>query len=93
MRYILIFSIECGKIKSAKTYKNYSLWLDKIKNDGSRQVVFLDEIPWLDTPRSHFKSALESFWNNWGCHRNNLMFIVCGSASSYFDHDIWTYSK
>lgn len=57
-------------------------WLEKV-DDGSRQVVFLDELPWLDTPRSHFKSALESFWNNWGCHRNNLMFIVCGSASSW----------
>lgn len=56
------------------------MWLEKI-DDGSRQIVFLDELPWLDTPRSHFKSALESFWNNWGCHRNNLMFIVCGSAS------------
>ena len=58
------------------------MWLEKI-DDGSRQIVFLDELPWLDTPRSHFKSALESFWNNWGCHRNNLMFIVCGSASSW----------
>ena len=57
-------------------------WLEKT-NDGSRQVVFLDELPWLDTPRSHFKSALEGFWNNWGCHRNNLMLIVCGSASSW----------
>ena len=57
-------------------------WLEKI-DDGTRQVVFLDELPWLDTPRSHFKTALESFWNNWGCHRNNLMFIVCGSASSW----------
>ena len=57
-------------------------WLEKV-DDGTRQIVFLDELPWLDTPKSHFKSALESFWNNWGCHRNNLMFIVCGSASSW----------
>ncbi len=57
-------------------------WLEEI-DDGSRQVVFLDELPWLDTPRSYFVSALESFWNNWGCHRDNLMLIVCGSASSW----------
>lgn len=56
-------------------------WLEEI-DDGSRQVVFLDELPWLDTPRSHFVSALESFWNNWGCHRDNLMLIVCGSSCS-----------
>ena len=50
---------------------------------GKRQVVFLDELPWLDTPRSGFITAFESFWNNWGCHRRNLMVIVCGSASSW----------
>lgn len=53
------------------------------KDDGSRQVVFLDELPWLDTPRSGFITALEGFWNNWCCNRHNLMLIVCGSASSW----------
>ena len=55
----------------------------KLKDDGSRQVVFLDELPWMDTPRSGFVTALESFWNNWGCLRKNLMLIVCGSTSSW----------
>ncbi|MBQ8162021.1 MAG: ATP-binding protein [Clostridia bacterium] len=53
------------------------------KDDGSRQVVFLDELPWMDTPRSGFLTALEGFWNSWGCLRKNLMLIVCGSASSW----------
>jgi len=57
-------------------------WLDKV-NDGQKQVVFLDELPWMDTPRSGFITALEAFWNTWGCHRKNLMLIVCGSASSW----------
>lgn len=52
-------------------------------DDGSRQVVFLDELPWLDTPRSGFMTAFEGFWNTWGCHRDNLMVIVCGSANSW----------
>lgn len=47
-----------------------------------RQVVFLDELPWLDTPRSGFITALEAFWNGWACHRN-LMLVVCGSANSW----------
>ena len=50
---------------------------------GARQLVFIDELPWLDTPRSNFIMALESFWNNWGCHRKNLMLVVCGSANSW----------
>lgn len=52
-------------------------------DDGSRQVVFIDELPWLDTPRSNFISAFESFWNGWGSSRDNLMLIICGSATSW----------
>ena len=50
---------------------------------GKRQVVFIDELPWLDTPRSGFITALESFWNTWACHRRNMMLVVCGSANSW----------
>ena len=52
-------------------------------DDGSRQLVFLDELPWMDTPRSGFMTAFEEFWNTWGCHRDNLMVVVCGSANSW----------
>ena len=53
------------------------------KDDGERQLIFLDELPWLDTPRSGFMTAFEGFWNTWGCHRENLMVVVCGSANSW----------
>lgn len=56
------------------------------KDDGKRQLVFLDELPWLDSPKSGFMLAFEAFWNSWGCHRENLMVIVCGSANSWI-HD------
>ena len=62
-------------------------FLQKI-DDGSRQLVFLDELPWLDTPRSGFIRAFEGFWNNWGCHRKNLMVIVCGSANSWMMNNL-----
>ena len=53
------------------------------KDDGkTRQVVFLDELPWMDTPRSGFVTAFEGFWNTWACHRQNMMLVVCGSANS-----------
>lgn len=50
---------------------------------GNRMVVFLDELPWMDTAKSGFITAFEGFWNSWGCHRHNLMVIVCGSANSW----------
>ena len=52
-------------------------------DDGRRQVVFLDELPWMDTPRSGFVTALEGFWNGWASARHNMMLVVCGSASSW----------
>ena len=56
--------------------------LERLDN-GSRQVVFIDELPWMDTPRSGFLTALESFWNGWACSRHNLCLVVCGSATSW----------
>lgn len=52
-------------------------------DDGSRQLIFIDELPWLDTPRSGFITAFEGFWNTWACSRKNLMLVVCGSATSW----------
>ena len=52
-----------------------------------RQVVFFDEMPWMDTPNSHFLSEFEYFWNSWGSSQKNLLFVVCGSATSWLvDH-------
>ncbi|MBQ8487717.1 MAG: ATP-binding protein [Prevotella sp.] len=53
------------------------------RDNGSRQVVFIDELPWMDTARSGFLTALEAFWNGWGCSRHNLCLVVCGSATSW----------
>ena len=50
---------------------------------SGRLVVFLDELPWMDTARSDFKGALDYFWNSWGSSRTDLLLIVCGSATSW----------
>ena len=55
-------------------------------DNGQRQLIFLDELPWMDTPRSGFVTALEAFWNGWACHRDNIMLVVCGSASSWIQN-------
>lgn len=53
------------------------------RDKGKRMVVFLDELPWMDTQRSGFITAFEGFWNTWACHRDNLMVVVCGSATTW----------
>ena len=57
-------------------------------DDGKRQVVFIDEMPWMDTPRSGFITAFEHFWNGWGAGQDNLMLIVCGSATSWIQDNL-----
>jgi predicted AAA+ superfamily ATPase len=49
----------------------------------AKKVVFLDELPWFDTRRSRFVSALEYFWNSYGSARGDLILVVCGSAASW----------
>lgn len=60
----------------------------KQKDDGSRQVIFIDEMPWMDTARSRFIPALEYFWNGWAAKRDNVMLIVCGSATSWIEDNL-----
>jgi AAA+ ATPase superfamily predicted ATPase len=54
-----------------------------------RKVIFFDEIPWMDTPKSHFLSALEYFWNSFASRRNDVLFIVCGSATSWLTNKLF----
>lgn len=37
-----------------------------------KKVVFFDEMPWMDTPKSDFVSALENFWNGWANMRDDV---------------------
>ena len=53
-----------------------------------RKVVFLDELPWMDTPKSDFRSALDYFWNSWGASQKDLLLIGCGSATSWIINHI-----
>jgi AAA+ ATPase superfamily predicted ATPase len=48
-----------------------------------KQVVFIDEFPWLDGHRSGFLAAFSNFWNSYGTKRRDLVVVICGSAASY----------
>ncbi len=48
-----------------------------------KKVVFFDEFPWLDTPKSGFLQAFDHFWNSWASKQSNLIVVICGSAASW----------
>lgn len=55
---------------------------------SGRQVVFIDELPWMDVKGSGFVTALEHFWNNWASAQDDIMLIVCGSATSWINDNL-----
>ena len=78
---------DCPRIKDwLEAFFELERFLEK--SPAQRKVVFLDEIPWLDTPRSGFLSALESFWNGWAVFRKDIVLVVCGSATSWIIKNI-----
>ena len=55
---------------------------------AGKKVVFIDELPWMETPKSNFVSALEAFWNGWASARRDIVLVVCGSATSWMTDKI-----
>jgi hypothetical protein len=53
-----------------------------------RKVIFIDEMPWVDSSRSNFVSSLEYFWNAWACNQENIVLIATGSATSWMTDKI-----
>jgi len=62
-------------------FENLKNLIKKSKMD--KKVIFLDELSWLDTPKSGFISALESFYNGWCSFRNDILLIICASSGSW----------
>lgn len=54
----------------------------------SRKVIFFDEMPWADTHGSDFVEEVEYFWANWVQNRDDIVFIACGSATSWMKEKI-----
>ena len=73
------------KCKTLRTWiQAFSALVDLLESkEGAKKVVFLDELPWFDTPRSGFLPAFEQFWNSWACLRKDILLVICGSATSW----------
>ena len=82
-----------GSLKEAGLERKTELgdWFDAFdalkdllrRSTERKKVVFFDEMPWMDTPKSGFVPALENFWNAWASARKDILLIVCGSATSW----------
>jgi hypothetical protein len=55
----------------------------KSRPGTGRQVVFIDEFPWLDTKGSDFRESFALFWNSYAAKDPRVMLVVCGSATAW----------
>lgn len=53
-----------------------------------KKVIFIDEMPWLDTHKSDFRMYFSHFWNTYCEKRSDLVVVVCGSAASYMVQNV-----
>lgn len=73
-------------MKSASSWKEAFQWLTAAiekQNKKTKIVLFLDELPWISTPRSGLLEAIDYFWNKYWSDIKNLKLIVCGSSASW----------
>ena len=65
-----------------EAFKLIQTYVNSLKGNG-KKVLFFDELPWFDTPKSNFLMAFENFWNAYCTKRNDLVVVICGSAASW----------
>ena len=53
------------------------------QSGAEKKILFLDELSWMDTPRSDFIPALEHFWNAFASARKDVILLICSSSASW----------
>ena len=91
-----LYNAGMGKCAMPKTWSDafHLLWdfLKVMPVDGKKKVIFIDELPWMDTPKSNFVRSLDHFWNAWATTRKDIILVICGSATSWIiDNVIMNY--
>ncbi len=65
--------------------RNYLKTLSKNK----KQVIFIDELPWVCTPKSGFLQLLAHLWNDYLSKEKHFILVICGSATSWITQKVF----
>lgn len=79
------------KYPKTKTWQEAFLYLKQYcqtLNKKKKHVLFFDELPWMNTPKSNFIQFLAHFWNDYLSKENHFILVICGSASSWITKKI-----
>lgn len=83
------FSALFAKDLQEKVPKEWSDAFDLLKgaiekiDPSVKCIIFLDELPWLASPRSNFLAALDYSWNRHLSRFPNVLLIICGSSAAW----------
>lgn len=83
-----------AKFEKVPNFQNWFEAFDALKKylatlpAKTRKIVFIDEMPWIDRKQCDFVKALEDFWNGWANLRDDIVFIACGSATSWMVNNL-----
>ncbi len=91
-----LYNAGMSKCAMPKTWSDafLLLWkfLSSFPENDEKKVIFIDELPWMDTPKSNFVRSLDHFWNAWATTRKDIILVICGSATSWIiDNVIMNY--
>jgi AAA+ ATPase superfamily predicted ATPase len=69
----------------------FEILTNLIKSSGSnkKKVIFLDEISWFARKNSYFLPAFEHFWNHFCVTREDILILICGSATSWIINNLF----
>lgn len=76
--------IECSEIKTwMELFSKIQNYHQEVANSYEHFVLFIDELPWIATPKSGFMGALSYMWNSYFEKYSNISVVLCGSATSW----------
>lgn len=91
------FSIKLSEYDGSLMPENLKNWQDafarlkyylKTLDKSRKQVIFIDELPWVATARSGFVQMLAHFWNDYLSKESHFLLVICGSATSWISQKI-----
>ncbi len=94
---LLNFAVKLAEYKGTTdvvTSKSWQLAFLQLKaylktlNKKEKQVIFIDELPWMATPKSGFIQMLAHLWNDYLSKEAHFILIICGSATSWISKKV-----
>lgn len=81
-------AVNKGKITNwQQVFVALKLYLESLSKK-KKQVIFIDELPWIATSKSGFVQFLAHLWNDYLSVEKHFILVVCGSATSWIKEKI-----